>query len=142
MMIWQFYNEYKLQITNSSQGAYCSLGRKIQKLSRDILCSSIRFFLTLIVVTYRLFLLCYALRSSQHENIFTALASEERGNVIARVCMSLCPSVCVLQNVQRIYIFAPHRRVIRIVALDVTIVRDDSNLLYTDISRGDELNHN
>jgi hypothetical protein len=34
--------------------------------------------------------------------VFTALASEERGNVIAQVCMSVFMAVCVSQNVQRI----------------------------------------
>jgi hypothetical protein len=36
--------------------------------------------------------------------LVTALASEERGNVTVRVCMSVCPSVCVSQNAQRILI--------------------------------------
>jgi hypothetical protein len=34
--------------------------------------------------------------------VFTALDSEERGNVIAQLCASVRPSVCVSQNVQRI----------------------------------------
>jgi hypothetical protein len=87
---------------------------------------------------------------------FTALASEERGNVIARVCMSVCPYVrpyvrmCVTKMCNE-YKFAPSMQddgfLSRSVTsscrlLYVTTVRDDSNLLYSDISRGDELKPN
>jgi hypothetical protein len=61
---------------------------------------------------------------------------------------SVCPYVCH-QNVQRIEIrpvdagrWVFYLAVSHLVVLDVTMVRDDSNLLYSDISRGDELKPN
>jgi hypothetical protein len=107
--------------------------------------------------------------------LFTALASEERGNVIARVCMFVCPCVspkCATNinsprrcGTMGFYLAVSHLVVLDVtmvrddsnvvirsvtscqtsclhIVLDITMVRNDSNLLYNDISRGDELKPN
>jgi hypothetical protein len=79
--------------------------------------------------------------------VFTALASQEQGNVIARVCMS----VCVSQNVQQILIHPDavicmvcnvEHKMLFALYLTLPWYFDDSNLLHSDISRGDEMKLN
>jgi hypothetical protein len=61
------------------------------------------------------------------------------------VRMSVCVSPKCATNInspRRCGTMGFYLAVSHLVVLDVTMVRDDSNLLYSDISRGDELKPN
>jgi hypothetical protein len=105
--------------------------------------------LKLVIKIFWVILIIRDLQDWKRYRFFTALASEERGNVIARVCMSVRMSVCVSlkcatnrNSPRRCGTMGFYLAMSHLVVLDVTLVRDDRNLSYSDISRGDELKPN